>query len=371
MKVAQVSQHYKPIVGGQEVYIANLIRTLSAAGHDSVVFQPDRGVRAPDVIPVPRIHGLPRLIRGSEPYVFGASLWLTRRKQLALSDIIIAHYAFSAWPLRQFAKKTIILSHGIEWNVDEMKWDDRIHERVARSCLSEFVHVVNDTHYLRYFGYDLKPGQGAFTEIVPRKWFIPNCVDIDYFKRNEGLSRLKERKIILVPRQITNDRGIDLAIKAFKPLSEDDDELTLCIMGKARGRAYMSYLLRLIADLDLKRRVFFEPPSDNSKMADFYSSAIVTLIPTLRREGTSLSALESMACGTATVSTDVAGLADLPTVQAPAEVNAFAEAIQNTIRNREAIGERQRISVCDEFNMVKWGMAWQNVIESIAKQQRS
>lgn len=367
MNISQVSQHYKPIVGGQEVYIANLIRTFAAAGHTSVVFQPDRGVRGPDIVPVPRIRGLPRLIKGSEPYVFNASLWLNCKRRLALSDIIIAHYAFSAWPLRQFANKSIILSHGIEWNVDEMGWDDRIHERVARARLNDFVHVVNDTHYLRYFGYDLKPGQGVFTEVAPRKWFIPNCVDIDHFKRNEGLLRLKERKIILVPRQITKDRGIDLAIRAFKHLSEDDSELTLCIMGKQRGGSYMAYLLRLIADLELKKRVIFEPPIDNYNMPDVYSSAVVTLIPTLRREGTSLSALESMACETATVSTDVAGLADLPTVQAPAEVNAFAEAVQNTIRDREAIGQRQRISVCDQFTMVEWGKAWQSVIQSVAK----
>ena len=127
----------------------------------------------------------------------------------------------------------------------------------------------------------------------------------------------------------------------------------------------MAYLLRLIAGLELKKRVFFEPPSDNYNMPDVYSSAVVTLIPTLRREGTSLSALESMACGTATISTDVAGLADLPTIQAPAQVNEFAEAVWSTIINREAVGHTQRILVHQNFNMSKWEKAWYQVIQNV------
>ena len=365
MRIAQVSQHYRPIIGGQEVYIANLIRVLAGVGHETTVFQPDHGIKADDMIPVLRLRGIPRLIHGTEPYLFNLLLYLTQQSRLADFDLIIAHYAFSAWALRKFAKKTIILSHGIEWHLENMTWDDRVHERIAKSCFESFFHVVNDSHYLRHFGFDIKPGQGFFTEVSTGKWFIPNCVDIDHFQRTQGLTELKNRKIILVPRQITEDRGIDLAIKAFKMLSEKDSELTLCILGKQHPCEYLRYLFDLIKKLDLGRRILFEPPVENSRMPHYYSSAVVTLIPTLRREGTSLSALESMACGTATVSTNVAGLADLPTVQVPPEAEAVATAIQDTIACSEAIGKQQQLSVNKTFNMSNWSKAWVEVISRV------
>ena len=362
MRIAQVSQHYRPIIGGQEVYIANLIRVLAEAGHKSTVFQPDHGIRADDIIPVLRLRGIPRLIHGAEPYLFNLLLYLTQNRKLADFDLIIAHYAFSAWALRKFAKRTIILSHGIEWHLKNMTWDDKVHESVAKSCINSFTHVVNDSHYLRHFGIDIKPGHGLFTEVAPGKWFIPNCVDTSHFQGNQGLADLKNRKIILVPRQITEDRGIDLAIKAFKLLSEDDSELTLCILGKQRPGAYLTYLKKLIQKLDLGKRLFFVSPVENSRMPYYYSSAVVTLIPTLCREGTSLSALESMACGTPTVSTNVAGLADLPTVQVLPEAQSVANAIQKTINHAKAIGMQQQVTVQETFNMTNWAKAWLEVI---------
>jgi glycosyltransferase involved in cell wall biosynthesis len=365
LRIAQVSQHYRPIIGGQEVYIANLISMMASAGHVSHVFQPDRGMRADDIVPVLRPVGIPRLIRGTEPYLFNLLLYLTQQRRLDGFDLIIAHYAFSAWALRKYAKKTIILSHGVEWHLKHMTWDDRVHERIARNSLEPFTHVVNDSHYLRHFGFEINPGRGFFSEVAPGKWFIPNCVDINHFQGNQGLAELKSRKIILVPRQITEDRGIDLAIKAFKLLSEGDSELSLCILGKQHPGAYLTYLMELIRRLDLGKRIFFVPPVENSQMPSYYSSAVVTLIPTLCREGTSLSALESMSCGTATVSTNVAGLADLPTVQVPPQEQAVASAIQETLSRSDTIGKQQQSSVRKTFNMENWAKAWLEVISKV------
>ena len=101
-------------------------------------------------------------------------------------------------------------------------------------------------------------------------------------------------------------------------------------------------------------------------MPDYYSSALVTLIPTLRREGTSLSALESMACGIATVSTNVAGLADLPTVQCEPNETAVAQALQDTLRKRTEIGLSQQATVRRIFNIENWAHAWLEVIRSVA-----
>lgn len=364
MRIAQVSRDYRPIFGGQEVYVENLQRVLVGAGHSSTVFQLDRGVQAEDNVTLPRIPRLGRLL--SEQYQFNLGLYLTSRKTLAAMDVIIAHYAFSAWPLRRYAPRTIILSHGVEWHLENMTWDDRLHERVARGCLEAFPHVVNDTHYLRHLGYELQPGTGFFTEVAPRKWFIPNCVDTAHFRRTEGVADLKSRNLILVPRQVVADRGIDLALKAFKLFSEKHPEHTLYIVGKQRPGPYLRYCLGLVKALGLEKRVLFQDHIDNRAMVDVYSSAVFTVIPTLRREGTSLSALESMACGTATLSTNVAGLRDLPTVQtAPNEVELAAGMVDLLGRSRE-VGAQQCEIVRKQFNLENWSRCWRQVVETVA-----
>jgi glycosyltransferase involved in cell wall biosynthesis len=322
--------------------------------------------QADDIVRVLRLRGIPRLIPGAEPYLFNFFLHLMQMGRLAKADVIIAHYAFSAWALKRLAHKTIVLSHGIEWHLENMTWDDRVHERVAKACLEKFKLVVNDTHYLRHFGFEAPPAQGCFTELSPGKWFIPNCVDTIKFQATAGLPALKQRNIILVPRQITADRGIDLAIKAFRLLADENKDLTLCLMGKRRPGRYLDYIEILIKDLGLGNRVFFEPDVENKRMPDYYSSALVTLIPTLRREGTSLSALESMSCGIATVSTNAAGLADLPTVQCNPDEIAVAQALKDTLRKRTEVGLSQQETVRRIFNMKNWANAWLQVIRSVA-----
>ncbi len=69
--------------------------------------------------------------------------------------------------------------------------------------------------------------------------------------------------------------------------------------------------------LDVERRgltksVLFAGPRPHDELPAIYSSVRLSLVPSLCGEGTSLTALESMACGTATICTWVAGLKDLP-----------------------------------------------------------
>lgn len=371
MDIAHISHCYKPVIGGQEVYISNLQQVTAAAGHRGVVFQPDRGVRDADVVPVLRLRGLPRLVRGSEPHLFDLALHLTRRRQLARYDVIIAHYALHARRLDRFAERTIVLSHGVEWHLDRQAWHDRRRAAAARRCFGRFAHVVNDTHYLRTLGMDIEPGARFFEEVAERKWFIPNCVDTARFAPGDPHPSLDGRRVVLVPRQMTPDRGIDLAIRTMRLLADGDSELEMCLLGKRRPGAYGEMLVRLIAELDLESKVYFAEDVPNHDMPAWYNGAAATLIPTLRREGTSLSALESMACGTPTVSTNVAGLADLPTVQAAPDDEALAAALGEALADRDAIAARQREAVRTTFNLDNWGRAWLRAIEAVGGGGRS
>lgn len=366
MKIAQVTQHYLPMFGGQEVYVDNLRKVFLAAGWENRVFQPSRGVHRSDVTNVLRVPKVGRLIHGIEPYLFNLFLRLGPLGQLSEADVIISHYAFHAPPLARLAEKTIVLSHGVEWHLEEMTWDDREHERRARWAFYRFTHVVNDTHYLRHLGIEAPPAAGFFAEVAPGKWFIPNCVDLEAFRRTEGLPELHARPRVLVPRQVVEDRGIHLAIEAFHSIAKAEPDLVLHVLGKIRPGPYIRKCRDLVQRLGLTDKVIFQDHVQNGTMADYYSSSAITLIPTLRREGTSLSALESMACGTATVSTNVAGLRDLPTIQCDPTAEAVAEATLRALADRESIARVQLEQVRSTFNIQNWAAAWKRVVERVS-----
>lgn len=372
MKIAQVSTHYLPVIGGQEVYIKNLKEVLAQAGHETLVFQINRGERASDAVCYRKLPAAGRYIQGFEYRWLNSMVTLLRPRKLFGADAIISHYAAHARPLESVAGKTVILSHGVEWRTEQQQSFDRWREGNARWCLDKFVHVVNDTHYLRYLGIDAAPGQGYFTEIRPGKWFIPNCVDTVHFSPGPGKPEYAGKKMILVPRQMVADRGIHLAIDAFALLARRDPQVEMCLLGKRwnpQGE-YIRRLDRMIAESGMQDRVYFRDPVPNAEMPQWYRSAAVTLIPTLRREGTSLSALESMACGVATVSTNVVGLADLPTRQCSPDAESIAQALSDTLFDRARIGADQREVMVKIFNMPNWGKSWLEVLMALYRAEK-
>jgi glycosyltransferase involved in cell wall biosynthesis len=89
------------------------------------------------------------------------------------------------------------------------------------------------------------------------------------------------------------------------------------------------------------------------------------LIPSVAGEGTSLSALEAMACGVATITTGIGGLADLPAVKCAPNAESLAETMREVYRDRAAIGAQQLARVRETFTRRRWEDAWARVIESL------
>jgi glycosyltransferase involved in cell wall biosynthesis len=367
MNLAQISYFYQPVRGGQEVYIQTLQEILRKQGWDSKVYQPNWGKSASDAILVPRIPLIGRVIPYSAHHLFNWTLRLFYRQQLRKNQVVLVHYAFFTVPVWDYQNRTIVKSHGIEWNPGGAGSYDRYCERVAQESFDRFTIVANDTHYLRHFGLKVEPGESLYQQIAPGKWFIPNCVDTHLFTQKAGLDELKRQKIILVPRQITPDRGIDLAIRAFFLFDQRERGYSMLLLGPVpkSGIKYAAECQNLIRKLQLENRVKFASAVSNKEMPIYYSSAQLTLIPSLRREGTSLSALESMACKTPVVSTDIAGLKDLPTLKAQPTPQSIAEKLQQAVDNRTELAKQQAGMVSDHFNLRNWENAWVRVIESV------
>ncbi len=367
MKIGHISYAYKPVIGGQEVYISNLIEVLKDQGHSQRVYQSDVGIEiaSPELVLIPK---LPKIMRYKATDIYAYNLFLlSKYKELKKEDVLIVHYAFH-YPVVSWHKNVIIVSHGVEWEVPPIRLNHKIRKIIAKiTYKSKHCKLVaNDTDYFRQMRVNINPARGVFEEIDKDRWFIPNCVDTSRFCENEGLEKLKRLNPILVPRNIVHRRGIDLAIKAFSLFVKKYPDTNLVIVGSYNNCLNPVYknVCNIVKNLNLEKKIIFWGSAPWTEMPKIYYSSLMTVIPSIFGEGTSLSALESMACGITTVSTNVGGLADLPCVLASPDYKNLAETMIESFNDRKQIGQKQKDLVAKTYNHNNWKNTWIKVLLS-------
>ena len=363
MRIGHISTGYKPIAGGQETYIANLFRVLEKDGHSQHVYQMDTGVRDPEIRPVP---SLPRWLRYRALVLYGYNALLMRwARELAREDLLIVHYGFH-YPPVAWHPRVVVVSHGVEWEVPPRTLHHRVRCWASRWAFARprVKFVSNDSDFLRQMGVEHSPGTRFFDEVCEGRWFVPNCVDTDVFYRTEAIPDLAALHPIVVPRNIVPRRGLHLAIESFARFWPDHKECHLVVVGGYEDPEYRRSLESLAGRLGVPDQVVFWGHVPWRDMPRVYSSAHMTIIPSLFGEGTSLSAVEAMACESPTIGTRVGGLADLPCYNVEPETDELARAMNHVFENREAIAREQSETVREVFNLTRWGDTWLSIVRS-------
>ena len=127
--------------------------------------------------------------------------------------------------------------------------------------------------------------------------FIP--LDKSEARRSMGLGL--DQPIVACVRRLEPRMGIDVAIRAMQLLP--DTQLVIAGTG-SQG----AYLRRLVEDLGLEARVHLLGRVHDDMLPSLYAAADVTVVPTRSLEGFGMVVLESMACGTPVVASEVGGL---------------------------------------------------------------
>ena len=352
-RIGHIIHNYKPILGGGEVYVSELIRAVPE--HEHIVFQKYSGDADSEL----------RHVRPwKKPFKsFRTALQFQYFRELTRQDLLISHDLNNLLPL--FASKSIAVNHSVTWHDPQrVKSNKRNLEKALYAFKKSKGLVANSTAFFREMGLsEIVCGTHFFEEIEEKRWLIPNCIDTEKFGAGPFIPAVKDMKVVLVPRRIDAGRGLGLALDAFAFILGACPESNLLIVGDIGTRSYFEQLQESIHRQGLTGKVFFTGRVPHDHMPDFYRSALLTLIPTLHTEGTSLSALESMACGCPTFSTDVGGLGDLPTVKIPVDPSKASDQIVNNLPSLEAIGKNQMEAVRRDFGLGRWRTAWQQIIQ--------
>lgn len=352
----QVTSCFFPVVGGQQEVVASICSALST-NHKTVVIQPlnlrllqhlmfnafryrsfPPKILLPHedtiILPIPTLYCFFYLILKSYFMITGNDISVACRRfslqtynwSLNLlfffwrvkNASIIVHYCFHVRPFYRLAQgsrnKVFVFSHGIEWN---LSLPARLDKNINNCFLSFYQNlasmkidtIANDLEYIR----KVKSVRLHNCNLV----YLPNYVDLAFwdgpFSPDERLSA----KVIILARNVREDRGILEAIQLMLLMENNEyRNWRMLIAGSFdRSSPYYNLCSQLSSQLT-SNRVEFLGFVNKKILRSLFKVSTLSLVPSTRMEGTSLSALQSMACKLVTISTKVGGLADLPTLKA-------------------------------------------------------
>lgn len=142
-----------------------------------------------------------------------------------------------------------------------------------------------------------------FPDFAEKMSFIPNFVDMKLFKPPKK-DRKSKKLNILFPRRSHVNRGSRILSEILSNIPYKN--VNFYWVGEGDGQD-----TQLILDLCKKDHRLKYAKANFEEMPNWYKKADITVIPTIACEGTSLSCIEALASGSATIATNVGGLPDL------------------------------------------------------------
>lgn len=152
-RIGRIIHNYKPMLGGGEIYVSELIRALS--GHEHVVFQQFSGETGSE-------------LRNVRPWKmpfksFRTALQVQYLPELMRQDLLISHDLNNVLPL--FADKTIGVSHSVTWADPVKERANRRNRRKAGYAYSKARGLVaNSTHFFREMGLSKVSPSACFSK---------------------------------------------------------------------------------------------------------------------------------------------------------------------------------------------------------------
>ena len=144
---------------------------------------------------------------------------------------------------------------------------------------------------------------------------IPCGVNLNLFKPvDKEIARrelgLDHQKVILFVGRMDPLKGLEQLLAAMTYMDGKKPPLLMIVGGDGYSRVQVEELKRLAEELNARDRVKFVGPIAQSQLPLFYSAADVCVIPSYY-ESFGMVALESLACGTPIVATNVGGMKNI------------------------------------------------------------
>ena len=331
LRIAMLSAHSCPVghlgakdTGGMSVYIRELARELGKQGHLVDVFTRVHDPKDRQVYELGQNARLIHLKAGEDEEMhklavysylpdFACNLESFRKHNGLQYDLVFSHYWLSAWVgkyLQQWwhvPHVTMFHTLGAVKNTlgigeDEPELRIEMERALARNCH----HIIASTKKEKE---DIVLHYGTSPQRIS---VIPCGVNLELFQPvDKGIARQQvgfvDDKIVLFVGRVEPLKGIEQLLKAIPYLPNIQGLRLVLIGGDEHSQYEIERLQELSRNLHIQDLVTFLGLVKQEELPYFYSAADVCVVPSYY-ESFGLVALESLACGTPVVATDVGDL---------------------------------------------------------------
>ncbi len=360
-RLAVLSYHTSPLAqpgtgdsGGMNVYVRELSAALARQGHDVDIYTRRDAPELRDVVRVEpglRVHHVtagPSAPLGRAQmahYVddFADALKAIMRSS-GLPDALHANYWLSGVAghrlKHELGLPLIMTFHTLE-RVKAATFESESEERAEQeaalfACADAALASceVEADQFVRLYGAS-----------ASRVFVVPLGVEHAFFapgrraQARRALGAHDEVPLLLFVGRLQALKGVDLALETLIELREREVAAQLAIVGGPSGpdgRDTLSALHRRVREAGVIESVNFVAPQAHQLLSTWMRAADVTLVPS-RAESFGLVALESSACGTPVVASDVGGLPTLVdddvngVLMGTRDPSAWADAVQHVL----------------------------------------
>ena len=370
MNILQVTPYFFPHFGGVESHVLGLSESLIKLGHEVEVVT-SRYSRMPEteILNGIKITRLPQWINMYNTPLVTSIRQFVRRTH---ADIIHVHSPppfterFAAKGAKD-AGKPFVVTHHCDLELKGLFGNTAVsfyQNYLGKYPLEEADRVISTTE--------------SYATTSRTLWdidvtVIPNAVDIHRFNlQNDGKVikdkySSKDEPLALFVGRLVPHKGIGILIRSLTYT----DKGKLLIVGDG---PYKKWLVDLVNKLDLKDRVVFVGPVDDSWLPSYYSATDVVVLPsTSRLEAFGIVGLEGMASGKPLILSDIPGVRDVISdkegyIVEPLDPSAIAEALDkiwNAPEMAREMGKRGRLRVEKLFSWEKVAKDIENVFNDV------
>jgi len=349
MRIGLISADFAPNVGGVAAHVVELGKALSCAGHEvHVITLPLGGMRQPTALWQGMHVHRPNIPRGKPLYSWMLARWLKRFISKNPLDIVHVHGLRPLEATRNLYIPVIFTNHTSGFLQRIEKGPAELRKMASR--LMHVSQVLAPSEELceatRKTGY---PGPVTF---------ISNGVDTERFKPDRSNNRKKwniaeDEVIVLLARRLVEKNGVVIFAEAVAQLK--GLPVRLVFAGDGPEKAKVEAILKANG---LFERAIFLGNVPNPAMPDIYNAADISVLPSFM-EATSITGLESMACGIPLVGTSVGGIPTLISegenglLVPPGEPVILGGAIKQLVTDkalRDTLGAKARMRAEERFS---------------------
>ncbi|MDO9545766.1 MAG: glycosyltransferase, partial [Pelolinea sp.] len=348
MNIAIISYHTCPLAtlggkdtGGMNVYVRDLTKYLGLYGIHADVFTRSQDEHVPHVlhelgcsnrvVHIPAGPESPRPKKELRDYIpeFTDNIIEFADAKHIHYDLIFSHYWLSGlaalklkekWgiPVVHMFHTLALLKNQVAQSENEVEGTYRI--EAEKKVLSGIDRLIIATPNEKEKLLSLYSADPAIMDIIPPGVDLTRFYPIPIDEAKEFIGIPEDEKMILFVGRIEPLKGVDTLIKAIAQLQQAD-VLSNCphylyIIGgnpdsdQDEMNAEMQRLQNLRIELDVRDLVIFLGKRDQDVLQYYYSAAEMLVMPS-HYESFGMVALESMACGTPVIATQVGGLQHL------------------------------------------------------------